>query len=247
MSATHQTQGGQEPDTVTISGESQAAGATLIQSSNAHLRCFYFNKLGTLVLSIYLVAIAAGCDSPAAGRDGNPAASAATNPLASALVTPVHVRVKSVAPADIRRQATAAGVVESVPDCHRRRGDQWAGDFTLVVEPGDAVSAGQALITLDRETGADSARSGARRDSLPGDRPGAGAERTAARPRSACPGIHQRRHAGEPGLRGRRGRDRHLRQPARNLPPPSVCWPTRRCGRLSRALPNRFTFTKATT
>ncbi len=62
----------------------------------------------------------------------------------------MHVRVKSVAPADIRRQATAAGVVEAFRTATVAA--ETNGRVTSrSVEPGDAVSAGQALITLDRE------------------------------------------------------------------------------------------------
>ena len=109
-----------------------------------------FIKLRIFLLSIYLVAISAGCGrSPVEpGRD-DPGRNNA-DPLASALVTPVHVRVKPAALADIGRQATAAGMVEAFRTA-TVAAETNGRVVSRSVEPGDPVRAGQVLVTLDEE------------------------------------------------------------------------------------------------
>ena len=109
-----------------------------------------FNKLHFILVAVLLAAGTAGCDSSATDTDATVIARNTADPLASALVTPVHVRVQRVSAADIRRQATAVGVVEAF------RTSTVAAEtsgrvLSRLVEPGDAIGAGQVLVTLDNE------------------------------------------------------------------------------------------------
>ena len=107
------------------------------------------------VLAACLLGGAAGCDGPVGEGVDEGAGVVREEPRAgdavkSALNTPVHVRVAPATLADLRRESTAAGVVEAfrkatvAAEAH--------GRVTLrSVEPGDAVAAGQVLVQLDKE------------------------------------------------------------------------------------------------
>ena len=104
----------------------------------------------TIFRPVYLIGIAAGCGSPTTGPDETRTVTEPVDPVSSALVTPVHVRVKPVSVADIGRQATAAGVVEAFRTATVAAETGGRVVFRSV-EPGDPVSAGQALVSLDDE------------------------------------------------------------------------------------------------
>lgn len=109
-----------------------------------------FRKLRNYIRLICLFGGIAGCqDAPdSTGSANQPSRS--MDPLASALVTPVHVRVEAASLAGIYRQATAAGVVE--PFRTATVAAETNGRVTSrSVEPGNPVSAGQVLVTLDKE------------------------------------------------------------------------------------------------
>lgn len=109
-----------------------------------------FNRLHLFFIAVSLVAGTVGCDSPATDTDATGTAYNTADPLASALVTPVHVRVQRASAADIRRQATAAGVVEAFRTA-TVAAETSGRVVSRRVEPGDAVGAGEVLLILDNE------------------------------------------------------------------------------------------------
>lgn len=136
--------------TVVILGSSQVSGVTLIHPCTHPYKVINFKSLRILCLSICLVGFGLACSPSPSDVDGRGPGDNPADPLASALVTPVHVRVTPATAAGIGRQATAAGVLEAF----RTATVAAETDGRVVsrsVEPGDPVSAGQALVTLDNE------------------------------------------------------------------------------------------------
>ncbi len=121
-----------------------------IQYTTSKTINLHFNKLRSFSVLICAVTAIAGCQDEGDESDTRAIARPQQGTLSSALVTPVHVRVQPASLADIHRQATVAGVVE--PFRTATVAAETDGRVTLrSVEPGDAVEAGQVLVTLDRE------------------------------------------------------------------------------------------------
>ena len=95
-----------------------------------------------------LAATLGGCGQP--GQDAFEVAQAPQDTLASALETPVEVRVANVQRAELRNEATVAGVVSAFRKA--TVGAEVEGRVLVrAVEPGTPVTAGQELLVLDAE------------------------------------------------------------------------------------------------